>query len=166
MYTWVSTEFRRHWIPPLTRNSPIDMEFPSWHGIPLSTWNSLVDTEFRRHGIPATWNSVDTEFCRMEFCRHGIPSTRNSSRHGILPIFYFLIFSMLCYAIYFRPNSDGIPYTKNTRNSVEFHRFSRILRASLYNMYEFEYFKCKFVRIKSKISRLAEVESVSFFLVL
>jgi hypothetical protein len=43
-------------------------------------------------------------------------------------------------------------------------RNSRILRASLYNMYEFEYFKCKFVRIKSKISELAEVESASFFL--
>ncbi len=60
---------------------------------------------------------------------------------------------MLCYAIYFCPNSDGIPYKK----------ISRILRASLYNMYEFEYFKCKSVRIKSKISGLAEVESVSFF---
>jgi hypothetical protein len=31
-------------------------------------------------------------------------------------------------------------------------------------MYEFEYFKCKFVRIKSKISGLAEVESAGFFL--
>jgi hypothetical protein len=31
-------------------------------------------------------------------------------------------------------------------------------------MYEFEYFKCKFVRIESKISGLAEVESTSFFL--
>jgi hypothetical protein len=31
-------------------------------------------------------------------------------------------------------------------------------------MYEFEYFKCKFVRIESKISRLAEVESAIFFL--
>jgi hypothetical protein len=31
-------------------------------------------------------------------------------------------------------------------------------------MYEFEYFKCKFVRIESKISGLAEVECVSFFL--
>ncbi len=31
-------------------------------------------------------------------------------------------------------------------------------------MYEFEYFKCKFVRIESKISGLAEVESASFFL--
>jgi hypothetical protein len=31
-------------------------------------------------------------------------------------------------------------------------------------MYEFEYFKCKFVRIESTISGLAEVESESFFL--
>ncbi len=31
-------------------------------------------------------------------------------------------------------------------------------------MYEFKYFKCKFVRIESKISGLAEVESASFFL--
>jgi hypothetical protein len=31
-------------------------------------------------------------------------------------------------------------------------------------MYEFEYFKCKFVMIESKISGLAEVESTSFFL--
>jgi hypothetical protein len=31
-------------------------------------------------------------------------------------------------------------------------------------MYEFEYFKYKFVRIKSKISGLMEVESSSFFL--
>jgi hypothetical protein len=31
-------------------------------------------------------------------------------------------------------------------------------------MYEFEYFKCKFVKIKSKISGLAEAESASFFL--
>ncbi len=31
-------------------------------------------------------------------------------------------------------------------------------------MYEFEYFNCKFVRIESKISRLAEAESASFFL--
>jgi hypothetical protein len=31
-------------------------------------------------------------------------------------------------------------------------------------MYEFEYLKCKFVRIESKISGLAEVESASFFL--
>jgi hypothetical protein len=32
-------------------------------------------------------------------------------------------------------------------------------------MFEFECFKCKFVRIESKISRLAEVESLVFFLV-
>jgi hypothetical protein len=32
-------------------------------------------------------------------------------------------------------------------------------------MYVFEYFKCKFVRIESKISGLAEVESSCFFLV-
>ncbi len=31
-------------------------------------------------------------------------------------------------------------------------------------MYEFEYFKCKFVRIESKINGLAEVKSASFFL--
>jgi hypothetical protein len=31
-------------------------------------------------------------------------------------------------------------------------------------MYEFEYFKCKFVSIESKISGLAEAESASFFL--
>ncbi len=31
-------------------------------------------------------------------------------------------------------------------------------------MYEFEYFKCKFLRIESKISGFAEVESTSFFL--
>ncbi len=30
-------------------------------------------------------------------------------------------------------------------------------------MYEFEYFKCKFVRIKSKISGFSEVESAIFF---
>jgi hypothetical protein len=29
-------------------------------------------------------------------------------------------------------------------------------------MYEFEYFKCEFVRIEFKISGLAEVESASF----
>jgi hypothetical protein len=32
-------------------------------------------------------------------------------------------------------------------------------------MYEFEYFKSKFVRVESKISILVEVESTSFFLV-
>jgi hypothetical protein len=31
-------------------------------------------------------------------------------------------------------------------------------------MYEFEYFKCKFVRIESKIGGLAEGEPASFFL--
>jgi hypothetical protein len=31
-------------------------------------------------------------------------------------------------------------------------------------MYEFEYFKCKFVRIESKISGVVEVESASFSL--
>jgi hypothetical protein len=31
-------------------------------------------------------------------------------------------------------------------------------------MYEFEYLKCKFVRIEFKISRLAEVESATYFL--
>jgi hypothetical protein len=32
-------------------------------------------------------------------------------------------------------------------------------------MYEFEYIKCTFVRIESKISGLAEVESTSFLLI-
>jgi hypothetical protein len=32
-------------------------------------------------------------------------------------------------------------------------------------MYVFEYLKCKVVRIESKISGLAEVESANFFLV-
>ncbi len=36
---------------------------------------------------------------------------------------------------------------------------------SLYNLYEFEYFMCKYVRIKYKIGGLAEVEYASFFLV-
>jgi hypothetical protein len=31
-------------------------------------------------------------------------------------------------------------------------------------MYEFQYFKCKFVRIEFKISELVEVESASYFL--
>jgi hypothetical protein len=56
--------------------------------------------------------------------------------------------------------TDGIQW-----NSAEFHGISRIFKASQYNMYKFEYFKCKLVRIKSKISRLAKVESASFFLV-
>ncbi len=38
---------------------------------------------------------------------------------------------------------------------MEFRGISRILRASLYNMYEFEYFKSKYERIESKISGLA-----------
>jgi hypothetical protein len=42
-------------------------------------------------------------------------------------------------------------------------RWTLPLRASLYNMYEFGYFNCKYVRIKSKITGLAEVESASFF---
>ncbi len=45
---------------------------------------------------------------------------------------------------------------------MEFCGISRILRDSLYKMYEFEYFKYKFVRIKSKISELAELESANF----
>jgi hypothetical protein len=127
-----------HWhgIPPLTQNSPIDTEFPRRHGISLSTRNSPIDTEFRRHRIPSTRNSVDTEF----------------RWHGIPPIFFllpYIQYAILCYL--FLPNSDGI---------------SRILRASLYNMYEFEYFMFKFVRIKSKISGLPEVKSASFFLIL
>jgi hypothetical protein len=48
---------------------------------------------------------------------------------------------------------------------MEFRGISRIFRANQYNIYEFKYFKCKFVRIKSKISGLVEVESTSFFLV-
>jgi hypothetical protein len=32
-------------------------------------------------------------------------------------------------------------------------------------MYAFEYFKCKFIRIKSNICGLAEVESAIFFLI-
>ncbi len=47
---------------------------------------------------------------------------------------------------------------------LEFCGISQILRVRLYNMYEFEYFKCKVVRMKSKISRLSEVESANFFL--
>jgi hypothetical protein len=50
-------------------------------------------------------------------------------------------------------------FYKNTLSSVEFLGISRILGASL------EYLKCKFVRIKSEISILAEVESASFFFV-
>ncbi len=46
-----------------------------------------------------------------------------------------------------------------------FHGISQISVARLNIVYEFEYFKYKFVRIKSEISGLAEVESASFFLV-
>jgi hypothetical protein len=153
MYSWVSTEFR--W-----------QEF-RWHEI-SSTWNS-IDTKFRRHKISSTWDSsVDTEFLR----RHGIPlSTQKSPLTQKSPV-----------DIEF-PRRHGIPpSTRHSPVDTEFHqhrifriqkytefrgipRFSRILRASLYNMYEFEYFKCKYVRITSKISGLAEVESASFFLV-
>ncbi len=88
-----TTEFRRHGIPPSTRNSLVDTEFPRRHGIPPSTWDSPMDTEFCRHRIRSTRNSVDMEF----------------RRRGILHIFfYFRIFSMLCYAIYFR-SIHGIP---------------------------------------------------------
>jgi hypothetical protein len=86
MYTWVSTEFRRHLIPS-TRN--------------------FVDTEFRRHEIPSTRNSVDTEFRR-----HGIPPERNSADSEFRLFFFPSIYSV-CYAvIYFLPNFDGIAYTK------------------------------------------------------
>jgi hypothetical protein len=94
--------------------------------------------EFRQPGIPSTWNSINTEF----------------RRHGILHIVFTFVYSV-CYAIHFRLNSDGIMY-KKTRNSVEFRGISRILRASL------EYLTCKFVRLKSEICRLAEVEPASF----
>jgi hypothetical protein len=86
MYSWVSTEFRR-------QQNSVDTEFPHGDRIPPWTRNSPVDTEFPRGpGILSTRNSVDTEFGR-----HGIPSTRNAAY-----LFYFRIFSMLCYAIYFR----------------------------------------------------------------
>jgi hypothetical protein len=62
---------------------------------------------------------------------------------------------MLCYAIYFRPNPYGIPYTKIHGIPGNF---------TGYNMYEFEDFRYKFGRIKYKISGLVEVESASFFL--
>jgi hypothetical protein len=102
------------------------------------------------HGIPSTRNSpINTEFPHQHGIppRHRIPSTRNSA-------YFFTSIYSVCYAmlfIFFTTLSElrGIP---------------RILRASLYNIYEFKYFKCKFVRIKSKISRLAEVEYTSFFL--
>jgi hypothetical protein len=138
----VSTEFpRQHGIPPLTQNSTVDTEFPCQHGIPPSARNSPVSTEFpHRHGIPSTRNSVDAEF----------------RRHEISPIFLLpcIQYAMLCYLF----------SSQLWLNYVEFCEISRILRASLYNMYEFEYFQCKFVRIKSKICGTAEVESASFFL--
>ncbi len=63
--------------------------------------------EFRRHRTLLTRNSVNTEFRR-----HGIPLTRNSPVNTeFCQFFYFRIFSMLCYVIYFHPNSDGISYT-------------------------------------------------------
>jgi hypothetical protein len=148
MYSWVSSV---HGIPsiqdsPIDKEFPPDTEFPPGHGISPSTRNSPLDTD----GIPPlTWNSPLTwsSSLNKELLRHGIPPN----------FFYFHIFSMLCYAIYFLPNSDGIPW-----NSAEFRGF---LRASQYIMFEFEYFQCKFVRIKSRISGLAEVKSASFFLV-
>jgi hypothetical protein len=101
----IDTEFRRHGIPPLSRNSLVDTEFPCGHRIPPWTRNS-VDTEFGQHGIPPTWNSIHTEFHQ-----HGIPPTWNSAY-----FFYFRIFSMLCYAIYFR-SIRGIPW--NPRNFAD-----------------------------------------------
>jgi hypothetical protein len=93
------------WKSPSTRNSPVDTEFPHQHGIPLLTRNSPVDTEFpHQHGIPLlTQNSADTEFC----------------------IYFFTSVYSVCYAMLFifRPNSDGIPYSKIRSilwNSVEF----------------------------------------------
>jgi hypothetical protein len=51
-----------------------------------------MDTEFRRHGIPTTRNSVDTEFRK----------------------FIFTSVYSVCYAMLFIfcPNLDGIPYAK------------------------------------------------------
>ncbi len=136
MYSWVSTEFRRHGILPLTRIplltriSSVDMELPCQHGIPPSTRNSPIDTEFRQHGIPLTRNSVD-----MEFHQHKIPPTRNSA-FFLLP---YIQYAILCYLFLSQLWRDSV--YKNTQGSVEFCRISRILRASLYNMYEFEYLK-------------------------
>jgi hypothetical protein len=42
--------------------------------------------------------------------------------------------------------------------------YRNLLCTYQYRMYEFEYFKCKFVKIESKIRGLAEVESASVFL--
>ncbi len=80
MYSWVSTEFRRHGIPPSTQNT-VNMEFRR-NGIP-STRN-FVDTEFRRHGIPSTRNSVDTESTDTEFI-----------------LFFFTSIYLVCYAMLF-----------------------------------------------------------------
>jgi hypothetical protein len=55
-----------------------------------------VDTEFRRHEIPLTRNSVDTEFPR----RHGILSTRNSIDTEFRK-FSFTSVHSVCYAIVF-----------------------------------------------------------------
>ncbi len=82
----------------------------------MYTW---VSTEFRRHGIPPSKrNSVDTEFRIQKYAE-------------------------------FR----GIPWNFANFNSQSLQYVS------------FWYFKYKFVRIKSEISGLAEVESASFFLV-
>jgi hypothetical protein len=150
MYSWVSTEFRRHGIPSI-RNS-VDTEFRR-HGIP-STRNS-VDTEFRLNGISSTTkfrrqrNSVDTEFPRghgippptrnspvdTEFPRgHGILSTRNSvdtkfvdtefRQHGIPPT------RNSAYYFYFRIFSMLCyaiylhPIHGIPRNSAEFREFT------------------------------------------
>jgi hypothetical protein len=63
MYSWVSTEFRRHGIPLSTQNSPVDTEFPP------STQNSPLDTEFPpRHGIPPIFfTSIYSVHCAMLF---------------------------------------------------------------------------------------------------
>jgi hypothetical protein len=152
---YVDTEFpRRHGIPPSTRNSLVDTEFPRRHGIPPSTRNSPVDTEFGRHGIRSTRNSVDTEFRRhgilstwnsvdTEFRRREIPPTRNSADTDVCFFFYFRIFSMLCYAIYFR-FIHGIPWNSadlkseslfsfHTRNSLEFRRFKEPVSTYVWN---------------------------------
>ena len=76
-------------------------------------------------------------------------------------LFFFTSIYSVCYAVvYFLHNIDGIPYTKIRGIAWNFANFN-----SQSLQYEFEYFKYKFVRIKSEISGLAEVESASFFLV-
>jgi hypothetical protein len=112
--------------------------------------------EFCQHGIPSTRNSVDMEFRQHEFCRHEIPSTRNSAY-----VFFTSVYSV-CFAMLFIFIPTLIEF--HTRKYKEFCGISRILRVRLYNMYEFEYFNCKVVRIKSKLSGLSEVESANFFL--